>query len=37
MKNTELLLGDMLDAIAAIKSYAVPTYDEFLEDEMTWV
>ena len=35
MKDTHRLLQDMLDAIAAIESYVVPSYEAFLEDEKT--
>jgi uncharacterized protein with HEPN domain len=35
MKDTYKLLQDMLDAISAIESYAVPSYEVFLEDEKT--
>ena len=35
MKSTTKLLLDMLHAIESIESYAVPTYEVFLEDEKT--
>lgn len=35
MKDTAKLLQDMVQAIASIESYAVPTYDAFLSDEKT--
>lgn len=35
MKNTEVLLQDMLEAIKTIQSYSLPTYESFLEDEKT--
>jgi len=35
MKDTARLLQDMLQAITAIESYAVPSYDAFIEDEKT--
>jgi len=33
MKTTTGFLQDMLQAITAIESYAIPTYDAFLEAE----
>jgi uncharacterized protein with HEPN domain len=33
MKDTRRLLQDMLNAITAIESYSVPSYNAFLEDE----
>jgi uncharacterized protein with HEPN domain len=35
MKNITMLLQDMLDAISAIESYAITTYDVFLGDQKT--
>ncbi len=35
MKDTKALLQDMWQAIVSIESFAVPTYDAFLEDEKT--
>ncbi len=35
MKDTSRLLLDMIQAIVAIESYAVQTYDEFISDERT--
>ncbi len=35
MKDTPRLLQDMLDAIAAIETYTVTSYNAFLEDEKT--
>ena len=35
MKSTTKLLNDMLQAIEAIETYAVPSYDVFLADEKT--
>ncbi len=35
MKDTMELLSDMVQAIAAIDSYSVPTYEDFLADEKT--
>jgi uncharacterized protein with HEPN domain len=35
MKNTEQLLRDLLDAVDAIQSYSLPTFNEFLKDEKT--
>lgn len=35
MKNTKILLQDMLQAIESIESYTVPSYAAFLEDEKT--
>jgi uncharacterized protein with HEPN domain len=35
MKTNTGLLQDMLQAIESIESYAIPTYDAFLEDEKT--
>jgi len=35
MKSTTKLLHDMLQAIEAIETYAVPSYDVFLADEKT--
>jgi uncharacterized protein with HEPN domain len=35
MKDTHRLLQDMLDAIASIETYAVTSYDAFLQDEKT--
>lgn len=35
MKDTSRLLRDMLEAIEAIESYAVLSYDAFMEDEKT--
>lgn len=35
MKDTPQLLSDMLQAIASIESYFVPTYEDFLADEKT--
>ncbi|MDZ4159689.1 MAG: DUF86 domain-containing protein [Anaerolineaceae bacterium] len=35
MKDTRKLLQDMLDAIASIEFFVVPSYDAFLEDEKT--
>lgn len=35
MKDTNKFLQDILDAIAAIESYVVPSFDVFLEDGKT--
>jgi len=35
MKDTSMLLQDILHAIASIESYVVPSYEVFLEDERT--
>jgi uncharacterized protein with HEPN domain len=35
MKNTNVLLQDMVEAIKSIQSYSLPTYDSFLDDEKT--
>ena len=35
MKNVRELLQDMLEAIASIESYQIPSYEAFLEDGKT--